>query len=392
MRKERGGLPISISHATIMEHMKLALVHDYLIQDGGAERVLRAFAEIWPEAPIFVLFYDRKRWKEFRDRDVRTSVLQGMPGVLNYYRWTLPLMPAATEHHDLGAFDVVVSSASAFAKGIVTRPDALHISYCHTPTRYLWTDTHSYIKDLRTNRFVKFMLPFMLTSLRMWDRTSALRVDKFIANSKTVASRIKKYYEREADVIYPAVDCGAFTIADTVGNFFLAGGRLVAYKRFDLAIEAANRLGVPLMIFGTGPYEDRLRKMAKKNVTFLGHISDQEKAKLLSECIAFLHPQLEDLGLLPLEVMASGRPVIAYGKGGALETVVEGKTGTFFYEQNWETLFDTLLNFKPEQYRPQEIRKWAEQFDLPVFKRRMKEYVENAYAESMQGKHTARLL
>ncbi|OGL65804.1 hypothetical protein A3B21_01060 [Candidatus Uhrbacteria bacterium RIFCSPLOWO2_01_FULL_47_24] len=372
--------------------MRLALVHDYLIQDGGAERVLRAFAEIWPEAPIFVLFHDKKRWPEFRGRSINTSVLQDMPGVLKYYRWTLPLMPAATEHHDLGEFDVVLSSASAFAKGIVTRPDALHICYCHTPTRYLWTDTHSYIKDLRTNRFIKFMLPFFLTSLRMWDRTSALRVDKFIANSQTVAKRIKKYYEREADIMYPAVDCSKFYISPTVGNYYLAGGRLVAYKRFDLAIEVFNRLKLPLVIFGTGPYEDRLRKMAKSNVKFLGHISDDEKSKLLSQCIAFIHPQLEDLGLLPLEVMASGRPVVAYGRGGALETVVEGKTGTFFHEQSWEALLDAMLNFKPEQFNAQEIRAWAEQFDLQPFKKRIKEYVESAYGEFTAGTRNVKLL
>ena len=372
--------------------MRLALVHDYLIQDGGAERVLRAFAEIWPEAPIFVLFHDRARWPEFRWRDVRPSVLQGMPGVLRYYRWTLPMMPAATEHHDLTEFDVVLSSASAFAKGVVTRPDALHICYCHTPTRYLWTDTHSYLKDLRTNRFIKFILPFVLTSLRMWDRTSALRVDKFIANSQTVAGRIKKYYERGSDLIYPPVDCSQFRVAEKVGNYFLAGGRLVAYKRFDLVIEVFNRLKLPLIIFGTGPYEDRLRKMAGENITFLGHVSDEEKAKLLSECIAFVHPQLEDFGLLPLEVMASGRPVIALGRGGALETVIDGKTGKLFYEQNWETLLDVVLNFKPEDYHSEEIRKWAEQFDLSKFKVRMKEYVEGAYAEFAGGKQVARLL
>jgi len=372
--------------------MKLALVHDYLIQDGGAERVLRAFMEIWPEAPLFVLFHDKKRWPQFHGRDIRTSTLQGLPGVINYYRWTLPMMPAATEHHDLGEFDIVLSSASAFAKGIVTRPDALHVCYCHTPTRYLWTDTHSYLKDLRTNRFIKFILPFILTSLRMWDRTSAVRVDKFIANSKTVASRIKKYYERGADIIYPPVDCSQFYVSNKIGNYYLAGGRLVAYKRYDLAIEVFNRLGLPLIIFGTGPYEDRLRKMAKKNIKFVGRISDQERAKLLSECVAFLHPQLEDLGLLPLESMASGRPVIALGRGGALETVVENKTGKFFNEQTWETLLDTVINFKPEMYDPKIIRAWAEQFDVQKFKQRMKEYIDTAYAEFSGRNGTQQLL
>lgn len=372
--------------------MKLALVHDYLIQDGGAERVLRAFSEIWPNAPIFVLFHDKRRWREFRGRDIRTSVLQQLPGVIRYYRWTLPLMPAAVEHHDLHEFDVVLSSASAFAKGVVTRPDALHICYCHTPTRYLWTETHSYIKDLRTNRFIKFALPFMLTSLRMWDRTSALRVDRFLANSETVGKRIKKYYDRDAEVIYPPVDCSQFSISPKVENYFLAGGRLVAYKRFDLVIEVFNRLGWPLIIFGRGPYEGPLRKMANKNIQFVGHVSDQEKARLLMECIAFLHPQLEDFGLLPLETMASGRPVIAYDRGGARESVREGVTGTFFTEQTWESLLDTVINFKPEEYKPAEIRKWAQQFDIETFKAQIKEYVERAYDECMGGQKRSKLL
>ncbi len=372
--------------------MKLALVHDYLIQDGGAERVLRAFAAIWPEAPIFVLFHDKKRWREFRGRSINTSVLQKLPGVISYYRWTLPLMPAATEHHDLSEFDIVLSSSSAFAKGVVTRPDALHICYCHTPTRYLWTETHSYIKDLRTNRVVKFFLPFVLTSLRMWDRTSALRVDRFLANSQTVAGRIKKYYDREAEVVYPPVDCAQFYVSDKIGNYFLAGGRLVAYKRFDLVIEVFNRLGLPLIIFGTGPYEDRLRALAKKNVTFLGRVSDKERAKLFSEAIAFINPQLEDLGLMPLESMASGRPVVAYARGGALETVREGVTGTFFQEQTWEDLLDCVINFKPEKFSSSEIRKWALQFDLIPFKERMREYVEGAYKQFQGQTRSAKLL
>lgn len=358
--------------------MRLALVHDYLIQDGGAERVLRALLELWPQAPIFTLFYDKKHWSELRGRDIRPSVLQSLPAVKHYYRWLLPCMPAATEHYDLREFDVIFSSASAFAKGVITRPDALHICYCHTPTRYLWTDTHSYLKDLRINRLVKFLLPFVLTSLRMWDRTSALRVDHFIANSKTVAARIKKYYEREAEVIYPPINCSQFHLTDKVGNFFLAGGRMVAYKRFDLVIEVFNRLGLPLIIFGTGPAEGRLRGLAKKNIHFAGKVTDVERAMLMAECLAFIHPQLEDFGLMPLEVAASGRPVIAYGKGGALESVVEGVTGAFFYEQSWENLLDTVLHFEPEKYAPPKIRAWAEQFDLPRFLEQIRNYVERA--------------
>ncbi|HYE59751.1 MAG TPA: glycosyltransferase, partial [Candidatus Kapabacteria bacterium] len=325
--------------------MRIALVHDYLSQDGGAERVLKAFHEIWPDAPIFVLFHDTDKIPGFENADIRESFLAKLPFGRKKYQWFLPWMPFATERHNLHQFDVVISNTSAFAKGVLTRPDTLHISYCHTPTRYLWTDTHEYIAELKYNRLIKSLLPRLIYRLRLWDKMSVDRVDHFIANSDTVRHRIQKYYRRESDIIYPPVDTHLFSVHPTVGDYFVSGGRLVPYKRFDLLIHVFNRLGWPLKIFGTGPEMERLKAVAKPNIHFVGRVTDTEKAKLLAEAKAFLHPQVEDLGITPIESMASGRPVIAYGVGGVTETVIPGKTGILFHKQDWETLLDTLLHF-----------------------------------------------
>lgn len=366
--------------------MKIALVHDYLSQDGGAERVLKAFHEIWPEAPIFVLFYDRKKLPEFVDAEVRESFISNLPFGKSKYQWYLPWMPLATERHNLHNFDVVLSSTSAFAKGVLTRPDTLHISYCHTPTRYLWTDTHEYIEDLKYNRLVKSFLPRLIHHLRMWDKMSVDRVDHFVANSGTVRGRIQKYYRRDSDIVYPPVDTDNFFVSRDVGDYFLAGGRLVPYKRFDLLIQVFNRLKkMKLKVFGEGPELENLKKMSKGNIEFLGRVSDDEKAKLLSQARAFIHPQVEDLGITPIESMASGRPVIAYPVGGVTETVIPGETGVFFTEQSWNSLLDAVLRFNYENWDSAKIREHVMKYDVAVFKEKMRKYVEDRYEELKQG-------
>lgn len=361
--------------------MKIALVHDYLAQDGGAERVLKAFHEIWPDAPIFVLFHQKGSVEGFADADIRESFFRLLPFGRTRYQWYLPWMPLAVERHNLHEFDVVLSSTSAFAKGVLTRPNTLHISYCHTPTRYLWTDTHEYIAELKYNRIIKSFLPPVIHRLRMWDKASVDRVDHFIANSHTVKKRISKYYRRPSDIIYPPADIHKFFISSKIENYFLTGGRVVPYKRFDLVVEVFNRLGWPLKIFGTGPDLDRLKRHAKSNIEFLGRVTDAQKAELMSKAKAFLHPQIEDLGITPIESMASGRPVIAYGVGGVTETVLHGKTGLFFHQQNWEHLLDALLRFEKIDWNPQEIRTHASTFAVENFKKQMQEYVENRYDE-----------
>jgi len=363
--------------------MKIALVHDHLVQDGGAEKVLLALQEVFPGAPTYTLLYDKKRVSpEFASKDIRTSFLQGVPFGLKKYQWLLPLMPAATEAHDLSQFDVVISSSSAFAKGVLTRPGTVHICYCHTPTRYLWSDTHSYVQELKAPKLLKLGLPMLLNKLRVWDRLSADRVDRFIANSATVAGRIRKYYERPSDVIHPPVETEKFSISDAPGKYFLAGGRLVSYKRFDLVIQAFNRTGLPLKIFGDGPLAAEYRKDARSNIEFMGKVDDAAKAELYRDAIAFIHPQEEDFGITALESMASGRPVIAYRKGGALETVVEGVTGEFFDDQEWEELATAVIRFDPSRYDARTIRAHAEAFDVKAFKRRIAVYVAEAWKAS----------
>lgn len=365
--------------------MKIALVHDFLAQDGGAERVLKAFHEIWPDAPIFVLFYDKAKLPQFKDFDIRQSFIARMPWGKTRYQWYLPWMPFATERHNLNEFDVVLSSTSAFAKGVITRPETLHISYCHTPTRYLWTDTHQYITDLKYNKIIKSIVPRLIYKLRLWDKSSVDRVDHFIANSRTVRGRIQKYYRRESEVIYPPVDTDLFYVSDDIGDYFVSGGRVVPYKRFDILIQAFNRLGWRLKIFGDGPEIERLQKHAKRNIQFLGRIGEKEKADVLSRAKAFIHPQVEDLGITAVESMASGRPVIAFGEGGVTETVIPGDTGVFFYDQTWEALANTLINFDPHAWDSGNIREWAKRFDAHEFKKRIKRTVEDRHEDFQQG-------
>jgi len=365
--------------------MKVALVHDYLSQNGGAEKVLKSFTEIWPDAPIFVLFHNKEKIKEFEGKKIKETFLAKLPGVKKYYEWYLPLMPIATEKHELGDFDIVLSSTSGFAKGIITNPETLHICYCHTPPRFLWAGTHKYLSDLRYNFIIKGILSGILHRMRTWDTLSTNRVDHFIANSKTVKNRIRKYYRRESETIHPPVNTDRFYISPHTKNYFVAGGRLVPYKRIDLAIKAFNRLGWNLKIFGTGPEEKYLKKIAKKNIEFLGLISEEEKTKLLSESRGFINPQYEDFGIISVEAMASGRPVIAYHKGGANETVVNNKTGLFFYKQSWEALLDALLTFEKYQWDKQEIREHSKKFNKQNFKEKIKRMVEDRFEEFDKG-------
>ncbi len=362
--------------------MKIALVHDHLVQDGGAEKVLSALQDLYPDAPTFVLFHDKDRANPaFAKKDIRTSFLQKVPGGVNHYQWFLPFMPHAVESLDLTGYDAVISSSSGFSKGVITDEHAVHVCYCHTPTRYLWSDTHTYLADLKRGRIVKSAVRSLLPRLRLWDKTAADRVDHFVANSKAVSRRIEKYYRRGSTVIYPPVEIEKFSVSQKPGEYFLIGGRVAHYKRFDIAVDAFSRLGIPLKVFGAGPALDGLRRRAGKTVEFLGPVSDKEKAALFRDCIAFLNPQEEDFGITVVEAMASGRPVIAYAAGGALETVIPKVTGEFIDDQDWETLGDKILDFKPESYDPMSIRRHAEQFSTQNFQENIRRFVETKYEE-----------
>ncbi|MCK5459940.1 glycosyltransferase [Candidatus Parcubacteria bacterium] len=360
--------------------MKIALVHDMLTQFGGAEKVLKSLADLYPKAPIFTLIYDKKKFGNiFPPERVKTSFLQNFPCAKTKFELYLPLMPIAIESFNLNEFDLIISSSSSFANGIITKPATKHICYCHTPTRYLWIDAKNYIDGLKYNKFIKALLPPILNRLKTWDKSASSRVNNFIANSENVKERIKKYYQRDSAVIYPPVETEKFCASQDRKDYFLIGGRLVSYKKFDLAIKAFNKLKIPLKIFGTGPDSRKLKKIADKNIRFLGFVSERKKAKLYSSARAFICPHEEDFGITVIEAMASGTPIIAYKKGGAVESVSEGVSGEFFTEQNYKALADKISNFNSNNYNPLEIKKLAEKFSKNKFKEKIKKFIEKNY-------------
>jgi glycosyltransferase involved in cell wall biosynthesis len=309
--------------------------------------------------------------------DIRTSFMQKLPLVTKHHQPYLPFYPFAMEKLDLRGYDLVLSSSSAFGKGVITKPGTLHICYCHTPMRWCW-NYEEYVEREQLGKVARSILPFFITGLRVWDQTSAMRVDHFIANSPVVAERIKKYYRREAVVIPPPVDVSRFPFDANAepGDYFLVVSRLIPYKRIDLAIEACNLLRLPLVIIGGGRDEVRLRKMAGSTIRFMGRLSDQEVLHYFAHCRAFLFPGEEDFGITPLEAQAAGRPVIAYGAGGALASVIDGITGVFFQEQTVESLANILAEFNERVYNPYVIRNHALEFDTPRFQRRILQFVE----------------
>jgi len=363
--------------------MKVALVHDYLNQMGGAERVVLALHEMFPDAPLYTSIYDPKRVDTaFQSIDIRTSFMQSFPLVKKHHQPFLPFYPFAMERLDLRGYDLVLSSSSAFAKGVVTRPDTMHICYCHTPMRWCW-NYEEYVEREHLGRLPRSILPFFISGLRVWDQTSSLRVDYFIANSPVVADRIRKYYRRDAVVIPPPVEVSRFTFDSTTrtGDYFLIVSRFMPYKRIDLAIEACNLLQLPLVIIGSGRDENRLKRIAGPSIRFTGRLTDEEVFHYYARCRAFLLPGEEDFGITPLEAQASGRPVIAYAAGGALASVIDNVTGTFFHKQTVESLVEVLESFDEEGYDPQTIYNHALEFDQPRFHRRVLQFIEAKMSE-----------
>jgi len=363
--------------------MKVALVHDYLNQMGGAERVVLALHEIFPDAPIYTSIYDPERVDAaFQKMDIRTSFMQKLPLVKKHHQPFLPFYPFAMERLDLRGYDLVLSSSSAFGKGVITRPETMHICYCHTPMRWCW-NYDEYVKREQLGRISRSVLPFLITGLRVWDQTSAMRVDHFIANSPAVAERIQKYYRRDAVVIPPPVEADRFTFDPTIQPeaYFLIVSRFMPYKRIDLAIAACNLLRLPLVIIGNGRDEKRLKSLAGPTIRFMGRLSDAEVMYYYTHCRAFILPGEEDFGITPLEAQASGRPVIAYRAGGALASVIDDVTGSFFDEQTVESLAVALSSFDERKYDPQIIRNHALEFDMPRFHRRILQFIEAKMSE-----------
>ncbi|MBU1177378.1 glycosyltransferase [Patescibacteria group bacterium] len=359
--------------------MKVALVHDYLNQYGGAERVLEAFCQIFPKAPIYTLLYDKEKTGfAFDDRDIRTSFLQKIPLVKSHHRPFLMLMPLAIEQFDFSQYDLVLSDSASYAKGIITSPNTIHICYCHTPIRYAWDDSHKYIEEFGYSGVIKKIIPFFMNYIRIWDEKASKRVDKFIANSNFVSQRIKKYYRRESEVIHPPVKSNLFYLADKIDDYFLLVGRFLPYKRFDLAIDAFNELGFPLKIIGDGPDRKRLEKKSNENIEFIGLVPDSKLKDYYAHCKAFIFPQEEDFGITAVEAMAAGRPVIAYKGGGALEIIQQGITGLFFEKQTSEDLIKVLRNFNESDFNPETIRKIAMKFDEENFKEKIKKFINQS--------------
>lgn len=363
-----------------MKDIKLVITHDHLFQIGGAERVLLEFHKIYPSSPIYTLICNKRSREFLKGCDIRTSYIQKIPFSAKLFKLFLTLMPKAWESFDLSDYNVILSSTSAFAKGITKPSGATHFCYCHTPTRYLWSDMKEYVDGLRFPKPIKLFLINVLENMKEWDYKKAQEVDYFIANSKFIAGRIKKYYNKESHVIYPPVDVENF-YSDEKSDYYILVSRLRPYKKIDLAIQTFNQLKLPLKIIGGGDI-NYYKNMAKDNIEFLGEVSDEEKFKYLSKAKAFIHPQEEDFGISLVEALASGCPVVAYKKGGALETMIEGKTGVFFEEQNWPSLAEAILDFSKMQFDHEFIRNHAQNFSKSRFEKEISDYINEKINEN----------
>jgi glycosyltransferase involved in cell wall biosynthesis len=369
--------------------MRVAIATDWLNSFGGAERVLIELHRLFPDAPVYTsVHYPAGLPDNMQGWDVRTSFLQRLPIARRKHQIFLPLMPLAFEQFDLREYDLVISTSSACAKGVITRANALHLCYCFTPCRYIWDLYHEYTHDMRGRALFAPVAHW----LRLWDRVSADRVDHFVAISREVAGRIQKHYRRESEVIYPPVDVDRIRPnGKPAEDFYLVVSRLVGYKRIDLAVEAANRLGRRLIVVGNGPARRDLEALAGPTVEFLGQLSDEEVANLLARCRGFLFPGLEDFGIAPVEAQAAGRPVVAYGRGGAAETVVDGVTGVLFHEQTVDGLVAGIRDFEAHRIDPAVCRRNAERFSAGLFREQVRLAVQTQL-ERVESRDGARIL
>jgi glycosyltransferase involved in cell wall biosynthesis len=369
--------------------VRVALVHDWLTGMRGGERCLEVFCEMFPGADLYTLLHVPGSVSPvIEDRRIVTSFVQRLPDAVRRYRSYLPLFPAAIGRFDLSGYDLVLSSSHAVAKGVRAPRGALHVCYCFTPMRYVW-DLYDDYFGARAGGLTRRAMPPVAAALRRWDRRTAAGVHHFVAISRFIADRIRRCYDRDADVIYPPVDAARFRIEEKVDDYYLVVSALTPYKRVDLAVAAATRLGRRLLVVGTGPEEERLRAAAGPTVEFLGWRSDAHVAELYARCRALLFPTVEDFGITPLEAMAAGRPVIALGQGGALETVVPpgsagSPTGLLFPTQSVEALVEALRRFESDTvaFEPKALRRHAETFDRPVFKERMEGYLTACLARA----------
>ena len=350
--------------------MRTVFVHDYLNQYGGAERVLEALHDLTPSAPVYTSLYASEAMpSSYRQWDIHTSWMQHLPAWRRFFRHYFFLYPWAFESFDLRDYDVVISSSSAYAKGVMPRAGAIHICYCHTPMRFAW-QTDNYVARENIRGVTRAIMQFLLGFVRRWDVRSSSRVTHFVANSQVVAARIKEFYQRDAVVIPPPVDLPPVNL-QPAGDYLLTGGRLVPYKRIDLAVQACSALNLPLVVFGDGRDLAALKAIAGPSVRFVGRVSDAERLALFNGCRAFLFPGEEDFGITPLEAMAAGRPVVAYRAGGALDTVIDRTTGIFFDQQTIPALQQAITELANHAWDAHAIRTHAEYFGRERFMERM---------------------
>ncbi|PIR73770.1 MAG: glycosyltransferase family 4 protein [Candidatus Moranbacteria bacterium CG10_big_fil_rev_8_21_14_0_10_35_21] len=364
-----------------LKDLKIALVHDFLIYPGGAEKVLEVMAEMFPEAPIYTLIYDKELMKGcFQNRKIHASFLQKFPKFLRKRKkWLLPFLPTAPETFDLREFDLIISSSGAWSKGIVTRLNTIHVAYLHSPIRFAWSEHEEYLSQQKAWVPFKFISRLIMNYIRIWDKMATDRPDYLIANSKYTQARLKKYYNRDSEVIYPSVNIPKIEISHKKRKeYFLIISRLSPYKKINMAVEAFNKLGWPLIIIGEGPEKKYLKKIAKKNVKILGWVSEKEKEKYYAGARAFIFPGVDDFGLAPVEAMVHGIPVLALKKGGALEIIIEGQTGEFFEAATPEIIADSVRRFVQEEqkYNPKVIRAKAEEFSRETFKNKLRLFLE----------------
>lgn len=356
--------------------MKLALVHDWLNQIGGAEDVLAALVDLYPASPVYTSIYAPDLMPDFyRQWDIHTLWIDKLPGIHSHHQPYLPVYPLAWNGLNLSDYDVILSNKSGFCHGV--QHNSVHICYCLAPTRYVW-QLDAYLEREGLGRAAKLALRPLVAWLKGWDYDAAQRVTHFIAISTEIQERIKTYYDRDSVIIYPPVDTSRFDVQAEPEDYFLIVSRLIPYKRIDLAVQAATRLNLPLKIGGKGRDLERLQAMAGPTVEFLGYVPDDELPGLMARCKAFLFPGLEDFGITPVQAQAAGRPVIAYGGGGALDTVIPGVTGEHFHEMTVDSLAAVMGSFDSTRYDPVVLRQHAAKFDLSVFNEQITDFVEQA--------------
>jgi glycosyltransferase involved in cell wall biosynthesis len=364
--------------------MQLALVHDWLNQIGGAEAVLETLVQMFPRAPIYTSLYWRAAMPEqYQHWDIHPLWLNRAPGIHQHHQQYLPLYPIAWSGLNLSQFDVILSNKSGFCHGVRKKSrlkSALHICYCLAPTRYVWT-FDEYTQRERMSARTRSLLKPIVSVLRRWDYRAAQRVDHFIAISREIQARIKTYYQRDSIVIHPPVDLQRYRPQTNPGDYFLIVSRLIPYKRIDLAIEAFNRLGLPLVIAGEGRDRARLEALAKPNVQFLGRVPEADLPDLFARSRAFVFPGYEDFGIAPVEAQACGRPVIAFGAGGALDTVIDGQTGVLFKEQQIDDMIAAIKRLGSIKFDPQAARSNAERFSDTAFKEKLGKFIVEKYIE-----------